>query len=72
MPEIECAHCGNKSLMQVPGAWTPLPLGIEGKAPGPVVPVVLMGCPACGYIQMFTAQAIAPEPFPEEPPGPVP
>ncbi|HWI52872.1 MAG TPA: hypothetical protein VNT01_12110 [Symbiobacteriaceae bacterium] len=66
--EIECAHCGNKQLSQVPGTWTPLGLGEEGLMQGPAVPVVMLGCNACGFVMMFSAQAIKPQPWPENPP----
>lgn len=66
--EIECAHCGNKQLSQVPGTWTPLGLGEEGLMQGPAVPVVMLGCNQCGFVMMFSAQAIKPQPWPENPP----
>jgi hypothetical protein len=67
--DLECAHCGNKELTQVPGAWTPLALGENGLMQGPAVPLVLLGCNKCGFIQMFSAQAIQPQPWPENPQG---
>lgn len=68
MQEIECAHCGSKQLVQIPGAWTPLALGEEGLMQGPAVPVVMLACNECGFIQMFSAQRIQPAPWPERPP----
>lgn len=69
--EIECAHCGNKKLMQIPGQWTPLALNEQNQpAPGPAVPIVMLGCPACGFVQMFSPNAVKPQPFPENPPTP--
>lgn len=66
--EVECAHCGNKKLAQVPGVWTPLALNEKSQpVPGPAVPVVMLGCPTCGFIQLFSPQAIKPKPFPERP-----
>lgn len=65
---IECAHCGNKELAQIPGTWTPMPMGEQGLMQGPAVPVVMLGCPACGYVMMFSTQRIKPQPFPENPP----
>lgn len=65
--EIECAHCGNKQLSQVPGQWTPLALGNEGLMQGPAVPVVMLGCNQCGFVMMFSAQAIQPQPWPDPP-----
>lgn len=62
--EIECAHCGNKQLMQIPGTWTPMPMGENGIFQGPAVPMVILGCPNCGFIQLFSPQAIPPAPFP--------
>jgi hypothetical protein len=65
--EIECAHCGNKQLVQIPGTWTPVPIGEDGPIQGPAVPVVMLGCTQCGYLQMFSPQVIKPVPFPENP-----
>ncbi|MFO7273567.1 MAG: hypothetical protein DIU55_001715 [Bacillota bacterium] len=66
--EVECAHCGNKKLAQLPGQWTLVPLNEKNQPfPGPAVPVVVVGCPQCGYVQMFSPQAIKPKPFPERP-----
>lgn len=64
---VECAHCGNKRLSQIPGTWTPLPMGEKGLIQGPAIPVVMLGCPKCGYLQMFSPNAIKPIPFPEKP-----
>lgn len=63
--QIECAHCGNSNLMQIPGTWSPLPMGDNGFIQGPAVPIVMMGCPRCGFLQMFSPQAVQPLPFPE-------
>lgn len=63
--EVECAHCGNNEVSQVPGVWTPMPMNEEGLVQGPVVPVVLLGCSRCGFLQMFSPQAVAPQPFPQ-------
>lgn len=63
--EIECAHCGNKQLMQIPGVWSPMAMGDNGPIQGPAVPVVMLGCPSCGFIQMFSPQAVKPAPWPE-------
>jgi hypothetical protein len=65
--DIECAHCGSKQLMQIPGTWTPMPMSEEGVVQGPAVPVVMLGCPACGFIQMFSPQAVKPQAFPDRP-----
>ncbi|BAD40825.1 hypothetical protein [Symbiobacterium thermophilum] len=66
--EVECAHCGNRKLVQLPGQWTPMPLNENNQPfPGPAMPVVLLGCTRCGYVQMFSPQAIKPKPFPERP-----
>lgn len=65
--EIECAHCGNKQLMQIPGTWTPMPVGENGIIQGPAVPVVMLGCTKCGFLQMFSPQAVTPQPFPDQP-----
>lgn len=66
--EVECAHCGNTKLAQIPGQWTPLALNEKNQPyPGPAVPVVMLGCPKCGYIQMFSPQAVKPKPFPARP-----
>lgn len=62
---IECAHCGNKQLNQIPGVWTLMPMTQEGLQTEPLVPVVVLGCPTCGFLQSFTAQAIRPIPWPE-------
>jgi len=61
---VECAHCGNTRLQQIPGTWTPLPMGEKGLVQGPAIPVVILGCPKCGYLQMFSPNAIKPIPFP--------
>lgn len=66
--EIECAHCGNKQLMQIPGTWSPMPMNENGMFQGPAVPVVMLGCPSCGFIQMFSPQAVKAQPWPEQPP----
>lgn len=63
--EIECAHCGNKQLMQVPGTWTPMPIGENGLIQGPAVPAVMVGCPSCGFLSLFSPQSVIPQPFPE-------
>jgi len=65
--EIECAHCGNKKLVQIPGQWTPMALGIEKGQQTPVIPLVLLGCPKCGFVSLFNPQAVKPQPFPERP-----
>lgn len=66
--EVECAHCGSKELIQIPGVWTPMPMNEQGIVQGPAVPVVMLGCQSCGYIQMFSPQVIQPQPWPEAPP----
>lgn len=66
---IECAHCGNQELQQIPGVWSPLVLTQEGQVPGPAVPVVMLACPQCGFIQMFSPQRVQPAPFPETQPA---
>lgn len=66
---IECAHCGNKQLSQIPGTWTPMPMGEKGLIQGPAIPVVMLGCPRCGYLQMFSPQAVKAIPFPKGPEG---
>jgi hypothetical protein len=53
--------------MQIPGTWTPLALAEEGLMQGPAVPVVMLGCNQCGFVQMFSAQAVKPQPWPEPP-----
>lgn len=63
--DIECAHCGNKQLVQIPGVWTPMPLSEEGLVSGPAVPVVMLACPQCGFLSMFSPQVVQPAPFPE-------
>lgn len=65
--DIECAHCGNKQLMQVPGIWSPIAMNEQGPVNGPAVPVVMLGCPKCGFLMMFSPQAVQPQPFPEQP-----
>jgi len=67
--EIECAHCGSKKLIQIPGTWTPMPIMPQATTPGPAIPLVILGCPTCGFIQMFSPEAIAPHPFPDQGPG---
>ncbi len=52
--------------MQIPGTWTPMPLAEKGLVQGPVVPVVMMGCPKCGFVFMFSPQVVPPRPFPEK------
>ncbi len=66
--EIECAHCGNKQLAQIPGTWTPIAMGEEGPIAGPAIPLVMMGCTKCGFMMMFSPQAVAPAPWPETKP----
>lgn len=63
--EVECAHCGNKQLMQIPGTWTPMAMGENGIMSGPAIPLVILGCPSCGFISLFSPQAIAAQPWPE-------
>lgn len=66
--EIECAHCGNKQLVQIPGQWTPMAINGENTViQGPAVPVVMLGCGTCGFIQMFSPNAVKPQPFPDRP-----
>lgn len=67
--QVECAHCGNQQLMQIPGVWTPMPMSEEGVVQGPSVPMVLLGCPQCGFIMLFSPQAVQPQPFPAGPEG---
>jgi hypothetical protein len=67
--EIECAHCGNRQLMQIPGTWTPIAMGENGYLQGHAIPLVMLGCPECGYIQMFSPSRVKPVPFPEQPEG---
>ncbi|MGE5676317.1 MAG: hypothetical protein ACM3XM_20940 [Mycobacterium leprae] len=68
--EIECAHCGNKNLQQIPGVWTPIPMNESGLIQGPAIPMVVVGCPQCGFVSMFSPQALKPQPFPEPPAQP--
>ena len=68
--QIECAHCGNQQLMQVPGTWTPMARGEEGLMQGPAVPVVMLGCPKCGFLQMFSPNVVKPQPWPQQPDQP--
>ena len=41
----------------------------SGMFQGPAVPVVMLGCPSCGFIQMFSPQAVKAQPWPEPPAG---
>lgn len=64
--EVECAHCGNKQLTQLPGTWTPMLTEGKGVIQGPSIPMVVIGCGNCGFVSMFSPQAINPQPFPPE------
>jgi hypothetical protein len=64
--DVECAHCGSKQLQQLPGTWTPLLTEGKGAIPGPSIPMVVIGCPTCGFVSLFSPQAISPQPFPPE------
>jgi hypothetical protein len=47
---IECAHCGNQELQQIPGVWSPLVLTQEGQVPGPAVPIVMRRRPVVLFV----------------------
>ena len=46
-----------------------MPMSEEGVVQGPSVPMVLLGCPQCGHIMLFSPQAVQPQPFPAGPEG---